>query len=336
MSSERHRDALAAAEQLAHGGDFRGAIDLLMDANRVAASEEVELRLVELRARAFSSVEPAGAADWPPRPATAATAGIPEIAVESLDGDSIRDGIVGHGALRVNGLVSPACVAELVAGIDAALEAADGIGRSGSALPWFHPFPSDPDDADTKYERSFVFHGGGIWTADSPRMLFKVLGALEEVGLIAAIRDYFGEAAAVSLKKSTLRVVSPEGDSNWHQDGAFLGDDIRACNLWLALSPCGVDAPTLDVVPRRFDRLVETGTGGAYFDWSVGEETVAEVAGSDGVVRMTFEAGDALLFDDLFLHRTGLGPTMTEPRYAIESWFFARTGYPMDQVPLLV
>ena len=33
--------------------------------------------------------------------------------------------------------------------------------------------------------------------------------------------------------------------------------------------------------------------------------------------------------------RTAADPAMTEPRYAIESWFFAPSRYPDDQVPLV-
>jgi hypothetical protein len=48
------------------------------------------------------------------------------------------------------------------------------------------------------------------------------------------------------------------------------------------------------------------------------------VGGPHGIVRPEFGAGDALLFDHLFLHRTGVGPGMTQQRWAIESWFFGR------------
>ena len=68
----------------------------------------------------------------------------------------------------------------------------------------------------------------------------------------------------------TLRRTQPEvGTTWWHQDGAFLGADIRALNVWLSLSHCGRDAPGLDIVPRRFDRIVETGTEGAPLSWTV-------------------------------------------------------------------
>jgi hypothetical protein len=36
------------------------------------------------------------------------------------------------------------------------------------------------------------------------------------------------------------------------------------------------------------------------------------------------------------LHRTAVDPaTMTGERYAIESWFFAASTYPYEQVPIL-
>ncbi|NND66331.1 MAG: hypothetical protein HKN19_01975 [Halioglobus sp.] len=44
--------------------------------------------------------------------------------------------------------------------------------------------------------------------------------------------------------------------------------------------------------------------------------------------------GDAVLFDELALHRTGVSPSMTETRYAIEMWFFAPSMFPRDEVPL--
>ena len=40
-----------------------------------------------------------------------------------------------------------------------------------------------------------------------------------------------------------------------------------------------------------------------------------------------------MLFDDLFLHQTGSDPSMPNPRYAVESWFFGPSAYPADYVP---
>ena len=125
--------------------------------------------------------------------------------------------------------------------------------------------------------------------------------------------------------------------TNWHQDGAFLGHGIRTVNVWLTLTHCGDDAPGLDIVPARMGEILPTGTEGAIFDWSVGD------AGASSAWPSTrrssgpmFEPGDAMLFDDYFLHRTAVSGAMTHERYAIESWFFAPSTYPLDQIPVAV
>jgi hypothetical protein len=86
--------------------------------------------------------------------------------------------------------------------------------------------------------------------------------------------------------------------------------------------------PGLDLLPRRLDRIVETGTGGTYFDWAVGPAVVERLAVDGPVVRPELRRGDAVLFDEMYLHRTAIDAAMTRPRYAIESWFFAPTSYP--------
>ena len=62
--------------------------------------------------------------------------------------------------------------------------------------------------------------------------------------------------------------------STWHQDGAFLGEGIRTVDAWFALSRCGRDAPGLEVIPVRLERVLPTGEAGTYFDWTVSPETI--------------------------------------------------------------
>jgi len=91
-----------------------------------------------------------------------------------------------------------------------------------------------------------------------------------------------------------------------------------------------------DLVKQEMHQsIVETGTGGSIMDWAVGPAVVEKLAVEAPVQRPQFAAGDGLLFDELFLHRTGVDPTMTHQRYAIEAWFFARSSYPDGQVPLV-
>ncbi len=55
-----------------------------------------------------------------------------------------------------------------------------------------------------------------------------------------------------------------------------------------------------------------------------------------GIKRPIFEPGDALFFDELFLHATGSDPSMPNPRFAIESWFFGGSGFPTEYAPIVV
>jgi ectoine hydroxylase-related dioxygenase (phytanoyl-CoA dioxygenase family) len=133
-----------------------------------------------------------------------------------------------------------------------------------------------------------------------------------------------------------MRKVPPETGSSWHQDGAFLGTEKHTLNMWVALSDCGERASGLDVVARRFDSIVTTGTEGAFFDWDVSPDVVEEVRGSDPIVAPVFAAGDAVFFDQFLLHKTGTNPAFTDDRYALETWFFTPSSFPGHYSGLLV
>jgi hypothetical protein len=331
--------ALSSADALVSEGSFDEAVDLLTAANRRCHDATIEQRLVGLRHRAFSHVNRfQGREQWPPMVDDLFPGGaVPEIQAEDLTPETLGSGVLRHGCLLVRNLVTSQKVDRLVEAIDRAIAAhdahRDGVPASETA-PWFVPFKPGRGYS-VGYGRRWVRDGGGVWTVDSPRAMFEVLETFEEVGLGRSITGYLGERPALSVKKWTLRRVPTDTSADWHQDGAFLGGGIRTINLWLSLSRCGVDAPGLDIVPRRLNHLVETGTHGAQFDWSVGPGLVETVAGEAGVLRPVFEPGDALFFDDFFLHQTGVSPGMTHERYAIESWFFAPSTYPHDQVPVL-
>ena len=185
--------------------------------------------------------------------------------------------------------------------------------------------------------RTFVNKGSGTWLADSPRLLFDLIETFEAAGMRSTVTGYLGERPAISVNKATLRRAAPTVSTEWwHQDGAFLGEGIRALNVWLALTDCGRDAPGMDVVARRLNGVVESGTEDADFEWSVGRRLVDRV--SEGrISRPVFRAGDALLFDHLCLHKTAASEDMTKTRYATETWFFAPSAYPdpQRQVPLV-
>lgn len=332
---------MSTASTLEADGNLVEAIRILTDHNRIARDPEVDERLVRLRHEAFASLDTTQRPPSdPPSPITA-HAGDPgaltELSPQQLDPATLRDGLARHGCALVRGLIPPDRAAQLVAGIDRALDAFDA-GLDGAPTrdtsPWYAPFTPRAGQYRVGGRRSWVRASGGVWTVDSPRMLFELIELIDETGIGQLVTAHLGERPALSANKCTLRRVPLTTSTSWHQDGAFLGSEVRTLNLWLCLSPCGTDAPGLDVLPRRLDGVLETGTNGALFDWSVSPERVAELTERTPVLRPQFEPGDALLFDHLFLHRTAIEPDMVRERHAIETWFFAPSSYPDGQIPI--
>ena len=90
-------------------------------------------------------------------------------------------------------------------------------------------------------------------------------------------------------------------------------------------------------MPRRLDDFVSSGGEGTFLSYQVSDKDAEEAAGPDNpVIRPVFEPGDVLLFDDKCLHQTASDPSMPNPRFAIESWFFSAHGFPHDYAPLAV
>ena len=177
--------------------------------------------------------------------------------------------------------------------------------------------------------------GGGVYAADSPMLSFEMNEMFQAAGLPQLVSGYLGEPALISVHKTTLRKADPSVPGTWHQDGKFMGP-VRALNLWLSLSRCGDEAPGLNIVPRRLDGYAPTKTEEAVLDTQVSRTKAEEAAGDRQIIRPIFEPGDALFFDELFLHETGSDPSMPKPRFAIESWFFGASGFPAAYAPIAV
>jgi hypothetical protein len=239
----------------------------------------------------------------------------------------------------VRGLFAGAAGELLLAAVQKALVAGEGFFATKETNEWFTPFPFLSNSVTEKpAARRFGLQGGSVWAPDSPAALAVLVDEFLRAGVVDAIEGYLGEPAYLSVGKTSLRRVDPNIPTAWHQDGAFLGEHIRTVNCWVALSDCGEDAPGLDLLPRRVDRLCATGTHGTPFDWSIGDAVVDELAREVGapIVSPSFRAGDALFFDQLFVHRSGIHPGMTKPRYAIEAWHFAGSTFPKRQIPIAI
>jgi hypothetical protein len=326
------------AEPPADADALAAEIQRLSELNRSKPRLEVERRLLALRNLAgIDLVQGAAPVPAHPEPDYASLPpadGLVEISASELTAPMLRAAILGHGCLLVRELVPRAPAVRLGQEIDHAFSQRErhdaGKRHDGS---YFEPFVGDPRRGQ-ELPRNWIKNGGGLLAVDSPLLSFEMLELFAQAGLPALACEYLGEPALIAADKSTLRRAEPTVGGAWHQDGKFMGE-VNALNVWLALSRCGDEAPGLDIVARRFDRHVETHVEPG-FENMVPHHVAEQVAGDVAIQRPIFEPGDALLFDELFLHRTGSDPNMPKPRFAIENWFFGASGFPADYAPLAV
>ncbi len=315
-------------------------IDRLTRVNRSERSRATERRLLWLRH--LAGVRYLSAAPSDPEHPAPDNDGLPEfdgdlpsIEARDLTPELLRAGILRDGCLLVRGLVDR----------DEALRFADQIDRSfdererhdaGEAVAegYYEEFVLHPP-FDPYLGRPWIKMGGGVYAADSPMLSFEMNEMFQAAGLPQLVSGYLGEPALISVHKTTLRKADPSVPGTWHQDGKFMGP-VRALNLWLSLSRCGDEAPGLNIVPRRLDGYAPTKTEEAVLDTQVSRTKAEEAAGDRQIIRPIFEPGDALFFDELFLHETGSDPSMPNPRFAIESWFFGASGFPAAYAPIAV
>jgi hypothetical protein len=330
---------LEEAEGLVAAGRLADAVDRLVQANRSLDDPAIAVRLVDLRHAAARSLQGGpGRSPWPPTypdPFPDVEGTLPEIDAGRLTTEVLGGAVAHHGALVLRGLFDAGTVERSVTAIHQAQAARDAAGPDGDGGAWYRPFTSAPGSGLGL--RRMVADQGGTWLADSPASTAQFLEDLEAAGVVRAVTDHFGERPFFSLQKSTLRRSAPVyQNADWHQDGSFLDADVRTMNVWVALSPCGGDRPTpgLEVVPKRVPEVLPV--GGAFAKHGIAYELVDEVARDAPPVRPEFAPGDALMFDERFLHRTHLSQGMTEDRYALECWFFAPSHPASAYIPFLV
>jgi hypothetical protein len=325
--------------------DFSGStVDLfheiarLTEANRANPDRAAERRVLWLRH--LAGIRLAQEARQPGRHPVPSTDqlpdgdGLPDFERDVVTPELLRAAILRDGCMLVRGLVDRTVAVEFATKIDQAFAERSYEDSGGRAEAGYYeefrpkpPLQSPP--------RLWIKNGGGLLAADSPRLAFAMIDMFDQAGVPKLVAGYLGGPAALSVQKTTLRKVEPSVAGAWHQDGAFMGD-VRSVNIWLALSHCGDEAPGLDIVPRRLDGLVATGTEGTFLPDQVSQATAVKAAGDLRIVRPIFEPGDALIFDELCLHQTASDPSMTDTRFAIETWFFGCSTFPREYAPIAV
>jgi hypothetical protein len=327
------------AEFSGDDGELFAEIEALTDANRSSRDLQLERRLLRLRHLAgIRLLDQSSGGVGPEHPIPdfdrlPAAEGLPEVAPSDLTPELLRAGILRDGSLLVRGLIAREEALHFAQEVDRSFTERDRHDAGSAPVADYY----EEFDADRRFSapmsRDWIKVGGGVLAADSPRLMFEMLDLFSRAGFDELIPGYLGERPAITTQKTTLRKADPSVPGGWHQDGAFMGD-VRSLNVWVSLSRCGDEAPGLDIVPRRLDDLVELGGEGTILSYQVSQRTAEEAAGDTPIVRPIFEPGDVLLFDDLCLHQTAADPSMPNPRYAIESWFFGPSAFPGDYAPL--
>ncbi len=318
-------------------GSALAAIDELTRLNRTDPDPMREQRIVALRHAAFQELpKTPGRPTWPPAlsdPFPDET-GLPEITPERVSGDVLGGGILHHGCVRVNGLLTETVVDRLREYIDQTFAAREHFASDSPPdppSPWFVPFEPGRQKSDG------FGRGGFVRTVDVPRALFDLVDIFNDAGVTAAVTDYFHERPAMIANKWVLRKTETgKIGLDFHQDGAFLGAGIRTVDCWIALSHCGpgTGRPGIDLIARRFDSILAN-EGDSAFSWSLSEETTSAAANGAEILSPVFAPGDALFFDERLPHRTSVGLDLAT-RYAIESWFVAPSSYPDKHVPVVL
>jgi Phytanoyl-CoA dioxygenase (PhyH) len=319
--------------------ELRAEIERLADANRSARDLDTERRLVRLRHLAGIRLVDAAPDDHEfaaPAPNQLPNGvALPEFSKAELTPGLIRAGILRDGCLLVRGLVPRDQAEAMAKQIDRAFEQRERHDSGKRADEgYYEEFVPEPGSGEPVV-RGWIKQGGGLLAADAPKLNFEMMELFGAAGLRELAGGYLGEPALISVHKTTLRKADPSVPGAWHQDGFFMGP-VRSLNMWLSLSRCGDESPGLDLLPTRLDHYLATATEEAALDYTISQLKVDQQRGETPILRPIFEPGDALFFDELFLHKTGSEPSMQAPRYAIENWFFGGSAFPGEYAPIAV
>jgi len=268
--------------------------------------------------------------------------GLPEIAASDLSAAVLRYAIKNHGALIVRGMLPQQKLRqELRDIIDKVIDSThpDVLKSRNYQRGIYYNPPTDigsfTSPRNMAVIRKFLSDVGGAMCMESPGVAEVLLDLYDSMGLKQILTEYLEEAPCVSVKKWVLRRTKlPISEDGWHQDGAFMGTDIKSLNMWLTLTHCGAqtEAPGLDIVPGRTQEIINA--EGAAFEWSSGPEAVEAALGGKAYISPEFNSGDALFFDHFNLHRSQFRDHFSKPRHAIETWFFGSESFPKGQIPI--
>jgi hypothetical protein len=103
----------------------------------------------------------------------------------------------------------------------------------------------------------------------------------------------------------------------YHQDLAYNPHykDFLVC--WTPLTPCGYDAPGIEIALGRVEKAMDHHASGAW-EAELAGDVQEYILKNCPIYCPVMQPGDVALFDHLCFHRTYLPPTMSKVRLSID------------------
>ena len=295
--------------------DYAQRIEALSAHNRRQPSPRIEAELADLRVTAGRYLCQQRADAAIARPVASdlfqGTSGLPEIHSGELNQATLAAGLLHHGALIVREFYSKADITRLH-------ELAD---RSEQAGPW-----------DQVPHRSWA------------QVLFPLLELYRDNGLLEAVTPYLDHEPVMLAERTKLRQHRAGRDNYsaipWHQDVNFFGRQTFGVNCWAAVTGCGDDRPGLGFIPcraeQRYGWREEDGIAPLDYGNAMPAGALDQLSQEHPPVYPVLQPGDALLFDEMTVHRTAPRPWKEKVQRVTISWFFRAAGFPGFGTPLAV
>jgi hypothetical protein len=219
--------------------------------------------------------------------------GLPDVHLSELTLERLASGVQHHGGMVVRELLT----AEQVDALRTQLE--DGTLRAKQ---------------------------GGASSAEVDRMVATLVDAYRAQGVFDLVERYLGETPVGFPHRTVVKRNEPSAGLPWHQDASFFGGPCGSLDIWTALTECGRRCPSLWLVPRRMERILDASQTTVDASATV-EEEMPQVLDGVEAVRPVLQPGDAILLDEMTVHRTGTGWKVPSREVAV-TWFFAPSRLP--------
>ncbi|MEP4146699.1 MAG: phytanoyl-CoA dioxygenase family protein [Halioglobus sp.] len=288
-------------------------IAMLSEQNRIAVNRELEARLVDLRMEAGAGLRlNAGTLKAPEYPDPfAGCISLPEVSGAELNATVLGGALLHHGGLLVRGLYSK------------------------RQLERLQRLAAQQEEIDREDHSPL---------GTSPHTLFELLETYRESGLLDTVNAYLDGQPLMFAERIKLRQHRAQTHKHaaipWHQDASFFGGKSWAVNCWAAVTSCGDGNPGLGVIPRRTENHLgwNPADGLAPLDYgnSMPQQELAALCAGRPREDVVLQPGDALLFDEMTVHRTNSRPWRLPKQIVTISWFFRASGFPEWGTPLAV